>query len=55
MEEVFLLLQQLARSKFYGSLVLKLEAGKVVLLRKEETIKPTHYGENRREYEETRK
>jgi hypothetical protein len=49
MEEVFSLLQELARSKFYGSLVLKLEAGKIVLLRKEETIKPicrTNRGNN---------
>jgi hypothetical protein len=47
MEEVFSLLQQLARSKFYGSLVLKLEAGNVVLLKKEETIKPTICRDNR--------
>jgi hypothetical protein len=45
MEELFALLQNLARSKFYGSLAIKLEAGKVVLLRKEETIKPNHNGE----------
>jgi hypothetical protein len=55
MEAIHLLLQSLANSKFYGALVLKFEAGKIVLLRKEETIKPQHYGDNRREYEETRK
>ena len=55
MEEIHLLLRNLADSKFFGALVIKFEAGKVVLLRKEETIKPTHYGENRREYEETRR
>jgi hypothetical protein len=45
MEEVILLLRQLAASQFYGALVLKFEAGKIVLLRKEETIKPNHNGE----------
>jgi hypothetical protein len=55
MEEIHLLLRTLADSKFFGALVIKFEAGKVVLLRKEETIKPIHYGDNRREHEETRK
>ncbi len=54
MEEIHLLLRTLADSKFFGALVIKFEAGKVVLLRKEETIKP-HYGDNRRENEQTRK
>ncbi len=35
------LLAELARQRFYGSLEIKFEAGKVVLLRKTETIKPT--------------
>jgi hypothetical protein len=47
MQEALLLLRNLADSKFYGTLVIKLEAGKVVLLRKKETIKPTYYGSNR--------
>ena len=34
------LLKELERNRFYGSLELKLEAGRVVLLRKTETIKP---------------
>ncbi len=34
------LLADLERQRFYGSLEVKLEAGKVVLLRKSETIKP---------------
>ena len=34
------LLEEMARRRFYGSLEIKLEAGKVVLLRKTETIKP---------------
>jgi hypothetical protein len=39
-------LNELARDRFYGSLEIKFEAGKPVLLRKTETIKPT---EDRRE------
>ena len=35
------ILSQLARDRFYGSVEIKLEAGKIVLLRKTETIKPT--------------
>ncbi len=35
------LLTELASQRFYGSLEIKFEAGKVVLLRKTETIKPT--------------
>jgi hypothetical protein len=34
------LVEQLERQGFYGSLEIKLEAGRVVLLRKTETIKP---------------
>ncbi len=34
------LLHELERQRFYGSLEVKFEAGKVVLLRKTETIKP---------------
>jgi len=33
-------LRDLERNRFYGSLEVKLEAGKIVLLRKTETIKP---------------
>ncbi len=40
-------LTELERSRFYGSLEIKYEAGRVVLLRKTETIKPT--GENCRD------
>jgi hypothetical protein len=35
------ILCDLERGRFYGSLELKFEAGRVVLLRKIETIKPT--------------
>ena len=34
------LLDELARSRFFGTLEIKLEAGRVVLLRKTETLKP---------------
>lgn len=45
------LLRELERNHFYGSLEVKLEAGKVVLLRKTETIKPEdeEYRNNRGE------
>ncbi len=33
------LLHELERQRFYGSLTLKFEAGKIVLLKKEETLK----------------
>lgn len=32
---------ELGRSRFFGTLEIKFEAGRVVLLRKTETIKPT--------------
>jgi hypothetical protein len=35
------LLEHLRQSRFYGSLEIKLEAGRIVLLKKTETIKPT--------------
>lgn len=38
--DVSALLDQLQEQRFYGSLELKLEAGRVVLVRKTETIKP---------------
>ena len=42
------LLTDLEQQKFFGSLELKLEAGRVVLIRKTETIKPNcDYRENR--------
>ncbi len=41
------LLAELERERFYGSLEVKLEAGRVVLLRKTETIKPEDCRDNR--------
>ena len=34
------LIRQLADQHFYGSLTLKFEAGRIVILKKEETLKP---------------
>ena len=41
MQSVERVLSELARDRFYGSVEIKFEAGKPVLLRKTETIKPT--------------
>jgi len=41
MNEAIQLIQKLARDGFYGSLTVKFEAGRVVVLKKEETFKPT--------------
>jgi hypothetical protein len=46
-ESVERILAELARDRFYGSVEIKFEAGKAVLLRKTETIKPAE--ENRRD------
>lgn len=42
-------LQELERKQFFGSLEVKFESGKIVLLRKSETIKlePENYRNNR--------
>jgi len=47
MHSVERVLSELARDRFYGSVEIKFEAGKAVLLRKTETIKPVE--ENRRD------
>jgi hypothetical protein len=49
MEETFALIRRLASERFYGSITLKLESGQVVVLKKEETIKPKNYRDNRGE------
>ena len=43
------MLRQLEAEHFYGSVELKYEAGRVVLIRKSETLKPTepNHGNNR--------
>lgn len=42
-------LRKLEESRFYGTVELKYESGRIVLIRKTETIKPTEasYGNNR--------
>ena len=54
MNPIQALLQEMARRRFYGSLEIKLEAGKVVLLRKTETVKlfADDCRDNRRKYHE---
>jgi hypothetical protein len=47
MDEVFSLIRRLASERFYGSLTLKFESGQVVVLKKEETIKPKDRRDNR--------
>ncbi len=54
MQSLDQLLAELQRQRFYGSVEVKFEAGKVVLLRKTETIKPVadDCRDNRRKYHE---
>jgi hypothetical protein len=40
MEEAIALLRQLSKERFFGALTIKFESGKIVILKKEETIKP---------------
>jgi hypothetical protein len=47
MEEIIALIRRLANERFYGALTLKFEAGQVVVLQKQETIKPHNYRDNR--------
>jgi hypothetical protein len=49
MNDLVQLLRQLEQSRFYGSVEFKYEAGRVVLIRKSETFKPSDsgYGNNR--------
>ena len=49
MNEAIELIRQLARGRFYGTVTVKFEAGKVVVLKKEETIKPLNYRDSRGE------
>ena len=41
------IIRELECNGFYGSLEVKFEAGRVVLVRKTETIKPTNNGDSR--------
>jgi len=50
--ELTQLIRELESSRFYGVLEIKFECGKIVLLRKTETIKLTDYRETRGEQNE---
>jgi hypothetical protein len=47
MDEAIALLHRLVQQRFYGAITLKFEAGRLVCLKKEETIKPTLHRDNR--------
>ena len=40
MEEAIALLRKLSRDRFFGAVTIKFESGNIVVLKKEETIKP---------------
>lgn len=44
MNDAIELIRCLSRERFYGAVTVKFEAGKVVCLKKEETIKPANRG-----------
>ena len=46
------LLRELERSRFYGAVEIKFEAGRIALIRKTETIKLANYRENRGQNEQ---
>ncbi len=48
------LVRELERQRFYGAVELKFESGRVVLIRKTETIKPENYRNNRGAHDEQR-
>jgi hypothetical protein len=51
MNEVLDLLRELEKQRFYGSIEIKMEAGRVVLLRETQTLKP---GEGRALWSQSR-
>ena len=51
-ETITRLLKDLEQRRFYGGLEIKVEAGRVVLIRKTENIKPQDYRDNRGEHSE---
>jgi len=42
MNEAVELIRQLVRDRFYGALTIKFESGRIVVIKKEETFKPTN-------------
>ncbi len=51
MDELIHLLRELEKERFYGSIEIKMEAGKVILLRETQTLKP---GEGRALWSQSR-
>ncbi len=47
MQDLLILIRQLCDERFFGSLTIKFESGKIVVLKKEETIKPQSHRDNR--------
>lgn len=41
MNEAIELVRQLSRERFYGALTLKFEAGRIAIIKKEQTLKPS--------------
>ena len=41
MNEAIELIRQLERERFYGALTLKFEAGRITVIKKEQTLKPS--------------
>jgi hypothetical protein len=39
MDQAIALIRQLARDRFYGALTLKFEAGRIAIIKKEQTLK----------------
>jgi hypothetical protein len=48
MNQALELIRQLAQERFYGALTLKFEAGHIITLKKEQTIKPNDLSEQPR-------
>ena len=41
MNETIELIRQLVRDRFYGAITLKFEAGRITIIKKEQTLKPS--------------
>ncbi len=46
LREITEMLQNLINEKFWGKLTIEIQAGQVILIRKEETLKPGYLGRN---------
>jgi hypothetical protein len=51
MEKTVELLRKLSHDRFYGAVTLKFEAGRIVILKKEETLKPADLSEKPRSHD----